>query len=514
MTLLIVDDEFYLVQGTKNSVDWASLGIDTVLCAYSAEQALRIYEENTVDILLADVEMPRQSGLDLIRSVISGGYDSVNILLTGHANFNYAKEAIQLKVFDYLLKPTEPAQLQLVISRAAEELTKRRREIRSARRIRMEHFWQDLYSGELAPDVDSISQYLTANDLDESIADDKFYYSYLFVRTSGSLQPEAGPAVQSAVRELISSGSTVAAVDRHGYMLSTPASENSDRAALRARANDLVEALGAQYPENQFILYTFTEAPLTAAPYAYELLSQYSLRILTSSNKVISILDPQVDRNLNDDDAGKELPLDKWKEWLAQGRTEDILLDIRHILHRQEGIYSSRYLVAIFYGLLDTVFDVFSERNISPVETLSQMSHNADFSRAASSPESLLRWSSLLLEEASRHMKKEDGAGTVLEQVRNYISEHLADLDLDRNSIAAAVHISPDYLSYVFHKEAGTVLSSYITNERIAAAKKLLLNSELASQDIAEKVGFSNGTYFHKQFKKVTGMTPSAYRKK
>ena len=56
MTLLIVDDEFLLVQGVKNTIDWESLGINEVYEAYSAKQARAVYEEHQIDILLSDVE--------------------------------------------------------------------------------------------------------------------------------------------------------------------------------------------------------------------------------------------------------------------------------------------------------------------------------------------------------------------------------------------------------------------------------------------------------------------------
>ena len=74
--------------------------------------------------------------------------------------------------------------------------------------------------------------------------------------------------------------------------------------------------------------------------------------------------------------------------------------------------------------------------------------------------------------------------------------------------------MSPDYLSYTFHQKSGTVLSAYITGERIDAAKRLLVTTDLSAQEIAERTGFSGVAYFHKQFKKVTGMTPNAYRGK
>ena len=95
-SILIVDDEYYLVQGVKSSLDWQSLGITQIYEAYSAEQARKIYEQYPVDILLADVEMPKESGITLIQWIKENGYHSVNLLLTGHADFNYAQSAIGL----------------------------------------------------------------------------------------------------------------------------------------------------------------------------------------------------------------------------------------------------------------------------------------------------------------------------------------------------------------------------------------------------------------------------------
>ena len=93
-----------------------------------------------------------------------------------------------------------------------------------------------------------------------------------------------------------------------------------------------------------------------------------------------------------------------------------------------------------------------------------------------------------------------------------YIRTHLSECDLDRTNIADAVHVSPDYLSYLFHKESGKVLSSYINEERIALARKLLSATDKSLSEISEACGFANDTYFHKQFKKITGQTPSSYR--
>lgn len=66
MNLLIVDDEFYIVQGIINVLNRKALGIDQVFSAYSARQAREIIRKETVDLMITDIEMPREDGLSLI----------------------------------------------------------------------------------------------------------------------------------------------------------------------------------------------------------------------------------------------------------------------------------------------------------------------------------------------------------------------------------------------------------------------------------------------------------------
>lgn len=97
-------------------------------------------------------------------------------------------------------------------------------------------------------------------------------------------------------------------------------------------------------------------------------------------------------------------------------------------------------------------------------------------------------------------------------RVRTYIYSNLSDPDLNRSSIAEYLHMSPDYLSYVFHQKFNQTLNAYITSMRIDKAKELLERTNWGMDVIAEKTGFSSSSYFHKQFKKITGITPQQYR--
>lgn len=96
--------------------------------------------------------------------------------------------------------------------------------------------------------------------------------------------------------------------------------------------------------------------------------------------------------------------------------------------------------------------------------------------------------------------------------IRKYIAEHLSE-DLDRETIAAAVYLSPDYLSHIYREKTGESLSTYILNLRMEKAMRLLSQSSASIAEVASKCGFNNVSYFSRQFKAYTGKTPHDFHK-
>ena len=74
--------------------------------------------------------------------------------------------------------------------------------------------------------------------------------------------------------------------------------------------------------------------------------------------------------------------------------------------------------------------------------------------------------------------------------------------------------MNPDYLSHIFSTKAGASLSSYIMDERMAAVKRLLATTGFSPQQICDQIGIENVSYFYRQFKKSSGVTPQQYREK
>lgn len=96
-------------------------------------------------------------------------------------------------------------------------------------------------------------------------------------------------------------------------------------------------------------------------------------------------------------------------------------------------------------------------------------------------------------------------------EIVRYINDHYAD-NITLTHLAQRYFISPYYLSHVFKEVTGFTFSNYLTQLRILEAKKLLSSTKFSMTRIAELVGYESSTHFGRAFKKVTLMTPLAYR--
>lgn len=126
MTLLIADDEPLVLQGMLEGVQWELLNFRCVLTAKSCEQARELLSTQPVDILLTDIEMADQNGLDLIQWVNEVHPETKCIVLSCHDEFDFAQRAVRLDCFDYVLKPVPYETLTRILAKAQERVRQER----------------------------------------------------------------------------------------------------------------------------------------------------------------------------------------------------------------------------------------------------------------------------------------------------------------------------------------------------------------------------------------------------
>jgi len=117
MTVLIADDEHLVRYGLRSMLEELNLGLQVVAEAADGEALVALVLKHRPDVAFVDIRMPGLSGLAAIRKARKAGSATRWVILSSHAEFDYASEAIQLGVAAYLLKPAGPAQVADVVRR-------------------------------------------------------------------------------------------------------------------------------------------------------------------------------------------------------------------------------------------------------------------------------------------------------------------------------------------------------------------------------------------------------------
>lgn len=127
LKLIIADDEFAIREAISSIIDWKALNIDLIGKCKNGPETLKMIYDSHPDIVLTDIKMPGLSGLDLIKQTVKCGMDISFIILSGYAEFEYAKQAIQFGVSNYLLKPCNENQITEAIKKASAEIMKKKK---------------------------------------------------------------------------------------------------------------------------------------------------------------------------------------------------------------------------------------------------------------------------------------------------------------------------------------------------------------------------------------------------
>ena len=122
--VLIVDDEPVIVEGLRKIVDWEKYNCVVVGTASSGKEGLEMTEKYQPDILFTDIRMPGMDGLTMIAALRSEHRNMQIVILTGYRDFEYARSALNLGVFRYLVKPSKMKELDEAMESLTERLDK------------------------------------------------------------------------------------------------------------------------------------------------------------------------------------------------------------------------------------------------------------------------------------------------------------------------------------------------------------------------------------------------------
>jgi two-component system response regulator YesN len=523
LNLLIVDDEYYSVEGIYQKIQSADLGLYNLFRAYSLAQAQERFATDTVDILITDIEMPKGSGLELVAWVREHRLRVVCIFLTSFAKFDYASTAIKLQGFEYLLKPVEEQQLILcvrrAIARAREQSLEESRDAqatkwRSARIQLAEQFWQKLAEDVLPRDAQGLATEAAVHGLPAEALDEQ--YLPVLLRCQQGEEGEEGWnralyefSMKNIVSELLLGPDetlTIARVADNVFFIPLPLSQ--PREVWIQKLEHAAQAC-TTYLSGQYCFWVGVPCGARGMSAAFRQLSEAARKLLTLKSCVRDILE-----NPGTGMRNIVIPTARWSELLMARRTDLLAQEARGFLLNlcQNDMVERKDLIHFYHELMRITYAVLDKTDGSAHRLFDSRLSELSAEDAVDGVEAMLRWMDAWLNHFQACMEQIVQSAGAVHEVCRYIRDHLAD-DLTRDHLAATVYISPDYLSHAFREKTGQSLTAYILEQRVQRAKELLLTSSHSVRDIALLCGFQNISYFAKQFRRATGEAPQTYRK-
>jgi two-component system response regulator YesN len=170
-----VDDEQYAVDALVKAVDWNALRVSEVYSSNYYDETVEILLNKKIDLLICDISMQEKSGFEIVKFIKENGINIYVIMLTAHANFEYARQAIELNVMEYLLKPVRPDALIQAVNKATGYMeTENKRELtvklyekgyekgydlwKKNVPLVVERFWQDVFERHIYLDERKLAQ--------------------------------------------------------------------------------------------------------------------------------------------------------------------------------------------------------------------------------------------------------------------------------------------------------------------------------------------------------------------
>lgn len=535
LKVFLVEDESIVREGLKKNIPWQEYGYQFTGEASDGEIALPMIRKIRPDVLITDIKMPFMDGLALSQIVTQEIPEIKIVIISGYDEFEYAQQAIRVGVEQYLLKPITKGTLRKVLCKIREKIETEKEqksyletfqnEMKEYENYARRSFLEKVFSG-----VFSVQQiYEEAAKISLNL--DGPCYNLILLNLQVKRQnPEyimQEPEGMSEVREalfrfflrfpqyLIFQWN----VSLYGVLIK---GETEQMEALKEQCIHNIEKICSQ----QEISLEWCVAVgnpverLSLLPECYAKVNHIlahrffnSQRHILTEKDVEELLPGKDLKSFASVDSAKVNP-DIIQGFLREGKQAEIKDFVDGYLAGVKEALESRLFRD--YLLLNIRFTTINYMQIFGVCQQDFLPEDDDrkVHDASASGGSIDVYMLELLERALtlRDRESENQGKRALKKGLKYIEENFSDESLSLNSVAGAIGVSGNYFSSIFSQEMQMTFIEFVTKKRMEKAKKLLIQTQLHSNEIAGKVGYKDPHYFSFVFKKTVGCTPREYR--
>ncbi|WP_339199616.1 response regulator [Paenibacillus sp. FSL P4-0176] len=495
--VMIVEDSKPILRNIKMLLETLSFPIRVAATATNGEEALAALKQEPIDLLLTDIRMPKMDGLSLIEQAKIANPDLKVILISGYSDFEYTRKALNLQVFDYLLKPVEREALEEVMGRVIDQLDQQMsKELLNLQEIIHPQCEITSKQGEHFPPL--FSQMMIIMSRQPFTAG---HERWVQVELEGLVQ-DFFAFHPCRVYTSQTSYQFIAFVNKSALEVYSSVHECLESMRRHLVAHDIDAIIGGQL--------LFAESG--NLPELYHRMSS----ILSEQQRLKQgiVLDTGNPVSMVRSETGCLDPVQEsaFVQMIQARQKERFAFKLSELLNRwaEENVHMSE--VERFIGLIvDTFAHLYEEQGSGMrlglelrSRQFAQAQSYADFCRE------LAEWTGQCFDMLQSHVRK--SKAILFEQIDDYVKLNKYS-QLSINDIAMKFHVSPSYVSRVIKNATQITFVQYYTRLRIQEACRLMESQpDMKFKEVSDLLSFSDQHYFSKVFKEYTGLSPTDYK--
>ncbi|WP_462409493.1 response regulator transcription factor [Neobacillus sp. Marseille-QA0830] len=515
--VVIVDDDRIIRIGLSKVIPWAKHGFELAGMAADGVEGLDVIKKTDPQIVISDIRMPFMDGLEMTKAVKKFNSKAKIILLTGYQDFKYAHQAIQLKAFDFLLKPIETSELIEKLEQASMEIEQERQiecQIHESQKYRQQQFlkklcFRPLHEQEMFQELSMIGIHP---------------FGHLTAALSVTLnQTEVTPVLKNHILE--DCREYIKTIPLEGYVLNGDAGNiavflfgtgNKDvfTQSIANLPKNILNMIRNKYPTTVTITggRVYQQVADIACSYI-EALKAMNFRHIMGMNSVYNI---EAIEACQGEERGFtteiEQELLKYVTYGLPEKVTELLEETKRKINANKNLtLQAMVLQAIkIINLLgyesSKINKIWDEAKILEIEN--------DLVQMQTIDEIFTLIERMAL-DATNRVKRINGGRkhSLVKQAIDFIHANYHRTDLNLQTVADEVHVSYAYLSNLFKVELGLNFGDILLEMRMNKAIELFQQSDLKTYEVAERTGYSNSHYFSSSFKKYTGFSPAEFKK-
>lgn len=534
LKVVLVEDESIVREALRDNIPWQQCGYEFVGEAGDGEMALPLIRKERPDLLITDIKMPFMDGLALSRIAVQEFPDMKVVIISGYDEFEYARQAIQVGVEQYLLKPITKSAMQKVLLEIKDKieseqeqknyLEKFRNEMHEYEQFSRRRFFERVFSSQLT--VQEI--YQEAQKL--SLEIDASCYNLVFVcqqekrnsRELGTWSELLTKQQEELLRFFLRYPEYLVFqwnTSIYGILIKGE-KERMEELTERCIGNIRRICSGA---EEELDWYVAAGKPVERLSMLSECYNRayhvLSYRFLLPDQHILTEKEAALLLPGHEDGSFGELDIQKVdpnviRRFLDRGQRDEIEEFVNgYVQSLKEPLKSKMFRDYIILNIRFTTIAYVNSLGSSQEEFLKAISIDQVQEIPSRADDIIVYMRSML----TRAMEVRDRDNTnqskkMMKKALDYIENHYSQDTISLNHAAKATNVSANYFSAVFSQEMQMTFTEYVTGKRMEKARRLLRQTEKTSGEIAMEVGYKDPHYFSFVFKKTQGCTPREYR--